>query len=458
MWTPTVAGDSLAVEFYLLRGAKKRDLRFSVPRVSHLDEHPMRSDHIGRSRCGNHVDAACRTDMISSVARRAVAKYLFTSRSGRSSACTGTLLNDLDATTQVPYFLTAHHCVGSWRAASTMEFYWFFERTACADGSAVRTVRTVGGATLLTAEEANWNAAGTDFALVRLNRPPPRGVGLAGWTDSTVSVGDRLVGVHHPALDLKKVGTGTVAGFLGWRLSDPTHIHLRQREPAEGGSSGSGAWKRVDGQDLLAGMLTGGSPTCNNQRLRYGRLDRFYPKVRPWLGGDGPQDGSGSSPVTGLVLLDAVTGVTVADLTHGDATVDLGYVGTASFNIRADTAGVIPDSVRLDLMGTQTAAHTSAAPPFTLYGPGGGSGLAPGSYEVTASPYESDGTALAARTAAFTVTGSAAGDAMAVSGLTRIGKITIRNAPLDKYDWMSRGSICCLCERARSGTSMVTKR
>ena len=208
-----MAGDSLAVEFYLLRGAKKRDLRFSVPRVSHLDEHPMRSDHIGRSRCGNHVDAACRTDMISSVARRAVAKYLFTSRSGRSSACTGTLPNDLDATTQVPYFLTAHHCVGSWRAASTMEFYWFFERTACADGSAVRTVRTVGGATLLTAEEANWNAAGTDFALVRLNRPPPRGVGLAGWTDSTVSVGDRLVGVHHPALDLKKVGTGTVAGF-----------------------------------------------------------------------------------------------------------------------------------------------------------------------------------------------------------------------------------------------------
>ena len=40
----------------------------------------------------------------------------------------------------------------------------------------------------------------------------------------------------------------------------------------------------------------------------------------------------------------------------------------------------------------------------------------------------------------------------------RIGKITIRNAPLGKYDWMSRGSIFCLCERARSGTSMVTKR
>ena len=172
----------------------------------------MRADGIGRSRCGNHVDAACRTDMVSSVARRAVAKYLFTTSSGRSSACTGTLLNDLDATTQVPYFLTADHCVGSQREASTMEFYWFFERTACAD-SAVRTVRTVGGATLLAAEEASW-----DCPPARTSRCcgstglPARGVGLAGWTDATVSVGDRLVGVHHPALDLKKVGTGTVWG------------------------------------------------------------------------------------------------------------------------------------------------------------------------------------------------------------------------------------------------------
>ena len=43
-------------------------------------------------------------------------------------------------------------------------------------------------------------------------------------------------------------------------------------------------------------------------------------------------------------------------------------------------------------------------------------------------------------------------------GRMRIGKLTIRNAPVGKYDWMSRGSICRLCERARSGISMVTKR
>ena len=418
VWTPTVVGDSLAVEFYLPRGARKGDLRFSVPNVSHLDEHPMRADGIGRSRCWNQVDAACRTDMVSSVARRAVAKYLFTDSWGRSSACTGTLVNDLDAATQVPYFLTAQHCVGFQREASTMEFYWFFERTACGD-SAVRTVRTAGGATLLASEEASFTAVGTDFALLRLNRPPPRGVGLAGWTDATVSVGDRLVSVHHPALDLKKVGTGTVVGFEGWRLKEiATHIRVRQWEPTEGGSSGSGAWTRVDGQDLLVGVLTGGPPSCYNQVDSYGRLDRFYPQVRRWLGGAGTQDAAETSPVTGLVLLDAATGATVANLTYGDATVDLGHVGTASFNIRADTAGVIPDSVRLDLTGAQTAARSSLELPFTLYGPGGGSGLAPGSYEVTASPYESDGTALAARTAAFTVTGRTAGDAMAVSGLT----------------------------------------
>ena len=419
VWTPTVFGDELAVEFYLPRGVKKGDLRFSVPRVSHLDVHPMRSDDIGAARCGSHVDAACRTDMVSSVARRAVAKYVFTSGSGRSGGCTGTLLNDLDPATQVPYFLTAEHCIGSAIEAANVEFYWFFERTACAEDSAVRTVRTVGGATLLAAEEANWAVAGTDFALVRLNRPPPRGVGLAGWTDSTVSVGDRLVEVHHPARDLKKVATGTVSGFRGYILSYiPTHISVRQDSPLEGGSSGSGAWKRVDGQDLLVGILTASTGGCSYQTAIYGRLDRFYPQVRRWLGGGGTREASESSPVAGLVLLDAVTGATVADLTDGDASIDLGLVGRGPFNIRADTSGVLPDNVRLDLTGTQTAALTSTAPPFTLYGPGGGSGLAPGSYEVTASPYESDGTALAARTAGFAVTGRAAGDAMAVAGLT----------------------------------------
>ena len=420
VWTPTVFGDELAVEFYLPRGVKKSDLRFSVPRVSHLDVHPMRSDDIGAALCSKHVDAACRTDMVSSVARRAVAKYVFTSGSGRSGGCTGTLLNDLDPATQVPYFLTAEHCIGSALEAANVEFYWFFERTACAEDSAVRrTVRTLGGATLLAAEEANWAVAGTDFALLRLNRPPPRGVGLAGWTDSTVSVGDRLVGVHHPAQDLKKVGTGTVSGFRGYIVSHiPTHISVRQDSPLEGGSSGSGAWKRVDGQDLLVGILTASTGGCSYQTAIYGRLDRFYPQVRRWLGGDGTREASESSPVAGLVLLDAVTGATVADLTDGDASIDLGLVGRGPFNIRADTSGVLPDNVRLDLTGTQTAALTSTAPPFTLYGPGGGSGLAPGSYEVTASPYESDGTALAARTAGFTVTGSAAGDAMAVAGLT----------------------------------------
>ena len=175
----------------------------------------------------------------------------------------------------------------------------------------------------------------------------------------------------------------------------------------------------MDGQDLLVGILTGSSQGCSSyQRGYYGRLARFYPKVRPWLGGGGTQEESESSPVAGLVLLDAMTGATVADLTGGDASIDLGLVGRGPFNIRADTSGVLPDNMRLDLTGTQTAALTSTAPPFTLYGPGGGSGLAPGSYEVTASPYESDGTALAARTAGFTVTGRATGDAMAVSGLT----------------------------------------
>ena len=40
-----------------------------------------------------------------------MAKFTITDHRGGSTGCTGQLLNDLDEETQVPYFLTATHCV-----------------------------------------------------------------------------------------------------------------------------------------------------------------------------------------------------------------------------------------------------------------------------------------------------------------------------------------------------------
>ena len=492
VWTPTVDGATLAIEFYLPAGSKPAGLRFSIPRLSHLDVHPKRLNDIGDAYCSNHVDVACRIGAVSDVARRATAKYAFTTSTGRSSLCSGTLLNDLDASTQVPYFLTAEHCVETEGEARSMELYWFFERSRCGGPAPTSTTRQSGGATRLASERITAAAGGTDFALVRLNRSPPRGAGLSGWTSRGLLPGDRLVNIHHPAGDLKKISPSVFERFGDWREGpvptdgavNLTHHVVLPETPTEGGSSGSGLWARRDGADHLVGMLTGGLVGCQNTEDWFGRFDRFYPQISQWLGGDAGEGSGDGSPITRLVLVDAVGGGEVADLwtnsgpgttyvvdavggdaadlTAGGATVDLGDVGTASFDIVAETVGVdgVGHSVRLELSGRQSAASTSGRAPYALYGEGGGTGLAPGDYTVSATAYapvEDGGQAWPQVSASFTVTGTAPGDPMSVAGLALVDPASGRmlgvledDAVLDVFVPTGADGAAVLAVRART--------
>ena len=491
VWTATVDGATLAIEFYLPAGSKTAGLRFSIPRLSHLDVHPMRLIDIGDAYCSNHVDVACRTDAVSDVARRATAKYAFTTRTGRSSLCSGTLLNDLDASTQIPYFLTAEHCVETEGEARSMELYWFFERSRCGGPAPTHTTRQSGGATRLAWERITEVAGGTDFALLRLNRSPPRGAGLSGWTSRPLLPGDRLVNIHHPAGDLKKISASVFERFGDWREgpvptdgANLTHHVVLPETPTEGGSSGSGLWARRDGADHLVGMLTGGLVGCEGTEDWFGRFDRFYPQISQWLGGEGGEGSGDGSPITRLVLVDAVGGGEVADLwtnsgpgttyvvdadgggevdlTAGGATVDLGDVGTTSFDIVAETVGVdgAGNSVRLELSGRQSAASTSGRAPYALFGEGGGTGLAPGDYTVSATAYasvEDGGQAWPPVSASFAVTGTAPGDPMSVAGLALVDPASGRmlgvledDAVLDLFVPTGADGAAVLAVRART--------
>ena len=83
LWTPTVDGESLAIEFFLPKGVASGSLRVAVPALSHLEIEPKRIGEIREAGCPNHIDAACRTDLVSRPARRGVANYVFTTRYGR---------------------------------------------------------------------------------------------------------------------------------------------------------------------------------------------------------------------------------------------------------------------------------------------------------------------------------------------------------------------------------------
>ena len=429
-WSPTVAGDAIAVELYLPPGAAGKP-GLVVRRISHLDVNPMALEDIGAANCP-HVDMACRSDAVSAHARNGVAKYTFVTAGGYASGCTGTLLNDLDPTTQVPYFLTAHHCVGSQSRASSIELYWFFERAICGGAAPETVTRQGGGAVLLSSQ--GLSAGGTDYSLLRLDRDPPAGVGMSGWTSAGVSAGDAVVGVHHPELDLKKVFDAAVLEHRPWwdEGGDPTHVHVQveaEDGTPEGGSSGSGLWKRADGQDRLVGMLTGGQFGCDGKKNMYGRMDWIYPEVSAWLGGDAESAADQpTSSVTGLELVDASDASTLMELPEEGAVVDLDATAARSFNIRAElSAGVAVHAVAMALSGAQAAARTSRGAPYTLYGDDGGSGLSPGAYTVSATPTDASGEVLPSRSASFTVTGAAEATDIAVTGLALTTSVTGRD-------------------------------
>ena len=404
-WSPTVHGDTLAVEFHMAGSGK---LSFSMVVVSHLEVSPLDVADLGdASSCT--IDLACRPDAISGIAARSVAKYILTRSSGRSSGCTAQLISDLHPESQTPYLLTARHCVGTQGEASSMEFYWRFELAGCGEEALHADYgQTPGGAFLLGSET---HRGGTDYALLRMKHAPPTHVGMAGWTTATVAPGTPVVGVSHPRLDVKKISLGHVTRHESW-IDDPheTHIVLRLSEGAvQGGSSGSGLWTRTTGGDYLVGVLTGGTRGCTQQRLYYGRMDEFYPKVRPWLGSVAP---------IRFALLDAASGAELLELVP-DASFDLSSADADSFNILAQRIGGDPvGGMELTLAGPQPASRTSVAPPYTLYGEGGGGGLPPGDYTVTARTAPGGTAGANERSVAFTVTGDAEDDDFRLTGLT----------------------------------------
>ena len=438
LWLPTVEGPSAGIEVYVPAGSVAAAVHVQVAGVSHLTSSP-REVHVGSTICRNHVDAVCRASQATADARNSVAKYLFTS-GGDTTFCSGTLLNDLDPATQIPWFLTADHCLdarsrnraSSRRAhseAASMEFYWFFEAKACGE-RAHELVRTTGGAVVVAADP--WDD-GTDGMLLRLNASPPPGAGLAGWTTARVSAGDAVVTLHHPAGALKKLAMGVLDGFSYWARygrsprepatiepeARSTHLKVLQADAIEGGSSGSSLWKRIDGADYVVGLLTGGPRSCVTSKW-YGRFDRFYPQISSWLGDTADPVATDGTPIRRLAVVDAVTGAEVADLGVAGASIDLGYAGTASFDIVARAGAAGPGSVRLELGGALSAARTSGFAPYRLFGEGAGIGLPAGQYTVAATAYagpNGTGRGWPAVRGAFTVSGDAPGPERAVAAI-----------------------------------------
>jgi lysyl endopeptidase len=293
-WTPGTDGQTQVIEIYLPKGALAAPVHFDVISVSHLlinSKEDMTSTKLSGT-C--NINVACSTGTLGQNfinAKNAVAHIRFTTTAG-TFICTGTLLADTVAATQIPYFYTANHCISDQTIANTLNFYYGYETTTCGtiNTTAVLPTPVTGGATLLYTDpdtSATATANGTDTTLVRMNSAPPAGAFFAGWDSTAIANGVNVTAIHHPDGDPKKVSQGqkkTQSAKLhtvGW-ISGTT----------EGGSSGSGLFTiGTDGSYYLRGGLYRGSAACSNSGTvsntsnndDYSRLDVSFPNLQAFL-------------------------------------------------------------------------------------------------------------------------------------------------------------------------------
>lgn len=282
-WSPITEGETQTVEFFVPYGHDPRELPLRVTRASHLLTTPStnftkRLQDIGKSGSCN-VDIPCSSlnnDAAFRDAAASVAQMVFND-GGFTAMCSGTLLNDADPASQVPYFYTANHCFESesppyktpsqiQAVANTLTTVWGFQASACVNGhgngNALSSwTQRSGGATVL------YSNVQTDALFLRLNDAAPAGAFFSGWDANPIGAGTPVISIHHPQGDLKKVSEGTVqrlsAPGVGGGAQTFTEV-LWNRGTTEGGSSGGGLWTAAGSQWLFRGGLWGGSALCTN--------------------------------------------------------------------------------------------------------------------------------------------------------------------------------------------------
>ncbi len=267
-WSPVIPGERAGVEIYLPAGIDPAKVELAVSEVSQLLVLPTTKDLQELNASGFcQEDIACQ-DATWVETGTSVAKMVYV-ENGESFLCTGTLINDLDNSTQTPLFLSAEHCISDQTVASSLITYWFFRRAECFGSAPTSVISRSGGAQMLAHEGFS------DFSLMKLLDTPPNGARFAAWTTDRQTINSSATAIHHPSGDLKKISFGRITdiadAFGAPSLDKPLNVNwnLGTTEP---GSSGSPLFNTTK---QLVGTLWGGASNCTNRGGTdfYGRFE-----------------------------------------------------------------------------------------------------------------------------------------------------------------------------------------
>jgi len=303
-WSHTLRGSVITLQLRYSgsdAGAALDDAHFQVSDLGHFDDNHFLGVHGSggyRELCSYNEpcveDASCYSNAAVNAAKHAVAHMEWVSGAWLYY-CSGGLIADSDTNTQVPYFLTAHHCISKAKDAKSLEAYFQYWTASCG-GACYDPVgavpRTLGADLLATGRTG-------DFTLMRLREDAPEGSVFLGWNATPVGNGDHLYRVSHPngapqaysehVVDYDYVECGGLAAG--------EFIYSQDVDGAtEGGSSGSPVFN-ASGQ--IVGQLYGACgytlEVCDAEQNRTvdGALATYYCDVAPWLNPDDPDCGGG---------------------------------------------------------------------------------------------------------------------------------------------------------------------
>ncbi|HOQ32742.1 MAG TPA: Calx-beta domain-containing protein [Candidatus Hydrogenedens sp.] len=281
-WLPTCFADRITVVCWVPSDKSVEGVAFKINEVIGIYKDPMSL----LAKAGScNLDITCYTDWyntskgITGLGIVGTPYALF---------CTGTLLNDNDPCSQIPYVLTANHCVNSQtgtRGGDSVEFYWFYQTPSCngTPPSLSTLPRTTGGADYLAGMGGSASyGGGNDFTLLRMRNEPPEGAVYVGWTTTVPSIGTAVTDIHHPSGSYKRISFGTKTNINNLF---PNFFHEVQwsQGTTEPGSSGSPLM--LTSTQQIIGQLWGGGASCStpDEPDYFGRFDITYNFTQQYL-------------------------------------------------------------------------------------------------------------------------------------------------------------------------------
>lgn len=287
-WSPVLDGDVATLEIHVEAGTRIPDVPLTIAKISHQVVAPASIDKLDAKAVQDigtsgscEIDVACVAPQSPAfvASTKAVAAIEFTQEDGFTYLCTGQLLNDSRAS-NTPYFLSANHCLDSAMAARTLNAYWFFDAVACGSKAVPAFVQQAAGATMLA------RSGDSDWALVRLDAPPPAGTRFSAWRAEPIPALAPIFVAHHPEGDLKKWSQGTAQGYQLYTDGSSFAQVQYNQGTTEPGSSGAGLLTlNPAGYYEVRGGLWRGSASCENPAGtdEYSRLDNMLPLTRQYL-------------------------------------------------------------------------------------------------------------------------------------------------------------------------------